>query len=331
MEPVVSVIIPAYNTEGYIEQAIQSALDQTWRNLEVVVVDDGSTDGTVAVVQSMAEDRVKLFKNARNMGVGATRNRAIQESQGQWIAVLDSDDWYAPERLERLVHFAQETGADMVADDLHIVEDGHAEPRTTLLAWSGDGANLTQPIQVSAVDFVQSDIENQKGLKLGFSKPMFKRQFLFDHGVAYRPEITVSQDFWIDLDCLVQGATFWLLPEPYYYYRSREGALTTSTKITLRLDQECEVIAQFMADQQSYLATNPDLAEALTFKLRETAKYRDYYRVVERMKGKEYAQAMAQVSAYPAFIAVLLQRFPGILNRRLQTLLHKDSVYYKFN
>ncbi|MFH7243632.1 MAG: glycosyltransferase family 2 protein [Spirulina sp.] len=329
MNPVVSVIIPAYNTEAYIEKAIRSVLDQTWQNFEVVVVDDGSTDKTVSVVRSITDNRVKLFKNDHNMGAGASRNRAIRESHGDWVAVLDSDDWYAPGRLERLVNLAQAQGADMVADDLYIVEDGHNQPRTTLLAWGG--TTCTQPIYVRPVDFVKSDVESQRGLKLGFSKPIFKRQFLCDHSVAYRPEIIVSQDFWIALDCLVNGANFWLLPKPYYYYRCREGALTSSTKITLRLDQECEAITRFMAEHQSYLASHPNLAKALAFKLRETAKYRDYYSVVEPLKGKKYAQALGQVSAYPGFIAVLFQRFPGILSRRIQALFHKDNVYYKFN
>jgi succinoglycan biosynthesis protein ExoO len=323
------VIIPAYNTEAYIGKAIQSVLDQTWRSLEVVVVDDGSTDGTAAVVKSFADDRVKLFQNPHNMGAGATRNHAIQQSQGEWIAVLDSDDWYAPERLERLMQFALKQDSDMVADDIHIVEDGQSQPRTTLFAWAGEA--LTQPRLINATDFVRSDIEGHRGLKLGFSKPMFKRQFLLDHGVIYRPEIIVTHDFWIDLDCLVKGAKFWLLPESYYYYRSREGALTASTKITLRLTQECDAITQFMADQQQYLASHPSVAAALRLKLQETARHRDYYRVIEPLKGKDYSRALVQGSAYPAFVRVLLQRLPGIFSRRFQSLLHKDSVYYKFN
>ncbi|NJL48403.1 MAG: glycosyltransferase family 2 protein [Leptolyngbyaceae cyanobacterium SM2_5_2] len=103
MLPVVSVIIPAYNTEDYIERAVRSVLEQSFQELEVVVVDDASTDRTYEVVKAIDDPRVKLFKNEKNSGAGATRNRAIQESQGEWIAVLDSDDWYAPQRLESLL------------------------------------------------------------------------------------------------------------------------------------------------------------------------------------------------------------------------------------
>jgi len=98
MNPKVSVIIPAYNTEKYISQAIESALTQTEQSVEVIVVNDASTDATLEVVKSFSDERLTLINNEYNRGAGYARNRAIQESRGEWVAVLDSDDWYAPER-----------------------------------------------------------------------------------------------------------------------------------------------------------------------------------------------------------------------------------------
>lgn len=127
MNPLVSVIIPTYNVEKYIEKAIQSVLDQTYPNIEIIVVDDGSTDHTVDVVRSFHDERIKLFINERNMGPSYSRNRGIKEAKGEWIAFLDGDDWWDKERLEKLLNVAETYQADVVCDDLYLIVDGENE------------------------------------------------------------------------------------------------------------------------------------------------------------------------------------------------------------
>jgi len=101
MNPLVSVIIPAYNAENYIEKAIQSVLEQTYPNFEVIVIDDNSTDRTVDVVREFRDERIKLLVNEQNMGPSYSRNRGIIEAKGEWIALLDSDDWWDKDRCKR--------------------------------------------------------------------------------------------------------------------------------------------------------------------------------------------------------------------------------------
>ncbi|NEO88905.1 MAG: glycosyltransferase family 2 protein [Moorea sp. SIO3G5] len=100
--PLVSVIIPAYNTEQFIEITLQSVLSQTYKNLEVIVVDDGSQDRTAEIVQSIAEEdqRVILLQQP-NLGVAAARNLGIQNAKGDYIAPLDADDIWYPQNLEK--------------------------------------------------------------------------------------------------------------------------------------------------------------------------------------------------------------------------------------
>lgn len=95
MTPQVSVIMPAFNTGRWIRQAIQSVLDQTLTEVEILVVDDGSTDDTVAVVEGIQDERVRLLRQPENRGVSAARNVALDHAQGTWAAILDSDDWLA--------------------------------------------------------------------------------------------------------------------------------------------------------------------------------------------------------------------------------------------
>ena len=329
MNPEVSVIIPAYNTADYIERAIESVLQQTFSNFEIVVVDDASTDNTIEVLNNIADPRLKVFRQAQNGGAGAARNRALQEATGTWIAVLDSDDWYAPERLEKLLSLANERDADMVADDLYIIEDGQSEPRTTIFKYCG--STLSDVIEISPETFVLSDIEGKKGLALGFSKPLFRRDFLTQHQISYKPHIKVSQDFWIDMDCLVRGAKFYLLPEPYYFYRSRDGALTTATNRIERLNQECNAIKQFLVDEAIYLRENVALEKALYLKLKETSKVLDYYTVVESIKQGKLSKALLDSLQRPRFYQKALFEWPKAAARRVRAVFFGQELHKKFS
>ncbi|MGL6343088.1 MAG: glycosyltransferase family 2 protein, partial [Waterburya sp.] len=102
MKPEVSVIVPAYNSEDYLPKALESVFNQTYNNLEVILIDDASSDATVKIANSFNDKRLKIIKNQQNKGVSYSRNCGIKQAQGNWIALLDSDDWYAPDRLEKL-------------------------------------------------------------------------------------------------------------------------------------------------------------------------------------------------------------------------------------
>lgn len=106
----VSIIMPSYNTGNYIAESIQSVLNQTYENWELIIVDDCSTDNTDEIVASFKDERIKYFKNETNSGAALTRNRALREAQGEWIAFLDSDDLWMPEKLERQIKFMEKNG-----------------------------------------------------------------------------------------------------------------------------------------------------------------------------------------------------------------------------
>src|SRR5262245_55227910 len=103
--PKVTVVIPVYNREKYVAAAIESILAQTFSNFELLVIDDGSTDGSREVIQSFRDLHVHLVCNETNLGIPRTRNRGIQRAHGEYLAFLDSDDWAYPERLGKQVAF----------------------------------------------------------------------------------------------------------------------------------------------------------------------------------------------------------------------------------
>ncbi len=109
VEGLVSIIMPSWNTARFIAESVQCVVDQTYQNWELLIVDDCSTDNTDAVVEPFLKDpRIKYFHNEKNLGAALTRNKALREAQGEWIAFLDSDDLWMPEKLEMQIGFMQE-------------------------------------------------------------------------------------------------------------------------------------------------------------------------------------------------------------------------------
>lgn len=106
MNELVSIIMPSYNTAAYIKETINSVISQTYQQWELIIVDDCSTDNTDEIVDSFLKDpRIRYMKNERNSGAAVSRNRAIREARGKWIAFLDSDDLWMSEKLEKQIAF----------------------------------------------------------------------------------------------------------------------------------------------------------------------------------------------------------------------------------
>ena len=111
MNELVSIIMPSYNTADYISESIKSIQKQVYSNWELIIVDDCSTDNTDDIVRPfLVDSRIRYLKNERNSGAAVSRNRALREAKGRWIAFLDSDDLWAPEKLEKQIEFMEKNG-----------------------------------------------------------------------------------------------------------------------------------------------------------------------------------------------------------------------------
>ena len=103
----VSIIMPSYNTAQYIEETIQSVLAQSYTNWELIIVDDCSSDNTLQILKKYQDDRINVFVNEHNSGAAVSRNKALREAKGQWIAFLDSDDIWSKDKLEKQIRFME--------------------------------------------------------------------------------------------------------------------------------------------------------------------------------------------------------------------------------
>ena len=125
----VSVIMPSYNTAQYIGKSIESVIGQTYPHWELIIVDDCSTDDTDSVVANyLSDERIHYLKNEKNSGAAISRNYALREAKGKWVAFLDSDDLWLPEKLETQIAFMLENDYKFTCTDYRICQNGNWLP-----------------------------------------------------------------------------------------------------------------------------------------------------------------------------------------------------------
>lgn len=119
----VSVIMPNYNSEKYIEATIKSVLAQTYSNWELLFVDDCSLDSSFVLANTFHDERIHVFLMQKNGGAALARNKAIEEAKGRWIAFLDSDDLWSPQKLEKQLAYMQNNGISLSCTDYEVVDE----------------------------------------------------------------------------------------------------------------------------------------------------------------------------------------------------------------
>lgn len=137
--PIISIIIPVYNAEKELKKCVESILRQTQKNIEIILIDDGSADASLSICQKYAvgDCRVKVV-HQKNAGVSAARNAGIEVANGQYIGFVDSDDWIEPQMYERLLSEAERTGSDVVMCDATTVYDDGRTQADTITQLSGN-------------------------------------------------------------------------------------------------------------------------------------------------------------------------------------------------
>lgn len=332
MNPKVSVVIPSYNSEEYIAQALKSVFNQSYLNQEVILIDDASTDSTVRIARSFSDQRLRIIKNQHNRGVSYARNRGIRQAKGKWIALLDSDDWYGPERLKKLLEVAESKNADLVADDLFFIRDPEEQHWTTLLSESTQYKSSSVSL-IDAVTFVSSDrlppLDAQRGWSLGYTKPLMRREFLLENNIWYNEKISVGEDFILYLECLRQQAKFYLLPQPYYYYRTRVSSLSTR-KPTEFLSQSCR-ITQSLINREVRSTAESHLLQALLQNLIIFQKRLEYYRLIEKIQDKKLLEVIQHMIDNPYVLADLWQKLMMRLKSKLVSVQETQNTDYVDN
>lgn len=197
----ISIIMAVYNAEKTIEYAIDSVLNQTYPNFELLVINDCSTDGTAELVSSiMAKDcRVRLISNEKNSGVSCTRKNGLNEAKGSWIAILDSDDAWAPEKLEKQIALQKKMNAELLFTGSAFMDsDGHA------IDWY-----LHAPERVTYRQLLKQNV-------LSNSSALVRKEL---YAKYYAIGDKMHEDFAIWLGILKEGREAYGVDEPLLIYR----------------------------------------------------------------------------------------------------------------
>lgn len=214
--------MPVYNGGKWLRAAVESVLGQTLADLELIIVDDASTDDTARIAEEyVARDcRVRLLRQACNRGQAAARNLALGSARGGWIAPVDADDAIRPDRLRLLTEAGEREHADLIADG--VLSEGEIAPGTPpeLMTWQRAGAGLER---LSALALIKSGTKGGRH-SLGYLKPLMRRQFLDDRKLRYAEDLRFAEDFNLYARALFCGARFLLYPESHYVYRQRPAA-----------------------------------------------------------------------------------------------------------
>jgi succinoglycan biosynthesis protein ExoO len=217
----VSVLVPAYNSGATLPRAVQSALDQDLRDLEVLIIDDGSRDDTPLAVQSLAaaDPRVRAITLRQNRGKPFAMNTGVAAANGRWIAVLDADDWYAPDRLSTLVESAERQQVQLVADNQFHYDAGVAQVvRTAFPAQDAD-----RPLDKAT--FIAGS-NPYSDFNFGMLKPLVRADFICSTGLAYRENAKLSEDFLYMVEFLAAGGRGLLVSRPFYYWSQAFGTIS---------------------------------------------------------------------------------------------------------
>lgn len=296
----IAVVIAAWNAEDTLQRAVESAQKQTIP-VEIVIVDDASTDGTLALAQQMAkrDPRITVLAQQKNGGPAAARNRAFETIDAHWITILDSDDFMAPDRLEKLLNLAVAKNADIVADDLYKVPEEAPESRPERMFTEDDiGLNW-----LTTASFVRSNLSSNHGgrRELGFLKPLISRQFLLEHGLTYS-DMKLGEDYVLYANALARNARFLLTDPAGYYAVVRPDSLSGSHPT------HCH--AEVMAADKEILARSDlpaDARRAIEAHIFEQHKKWAWRRLIDAKRDRNLMVALACFKA-PLPVAVDLAK-----------------------
>ena len=221
MAPTVSIIVPVYNAEKTIGRCIDSILGQQYTDFELLLVDDGSKDGSGAICDSyaLADSRVQVI-HKENTGVSDTRNIGISRARGVYLQFLDSDDWITPDATKLLVETARDHDCDLVISDFYRVvgervsRKGDIDEDRVLTREEYAAHMMEQP-----ADFYYGVLWNK----------LYRRDIVESHRLRMDPELSWCEDFMFNLEYIRHAQRFYALQVPIYYYVKTKGSLASQS------------------------------------------------------------------------------------------------------
>lgn len=212
IKKIIDVIIPVYNAEKYIGKTIDSILNQTYQNFNIIIVDDASEDDSMKIVHSFDDSRIYVYKNDINRGIAYSRNRAIDMCRNSYIAILDHDDIALPYRLEHEISFLEKNlEVDIVG--------GH----TRRIDKDGNDMNKQWSVYLNP-NFIKAYL--LLGNTIVNTSVMMRTKFINEHHIRYKENQFGAEDYRFWVECMLAGAKICNLDEVLVYWRNGHNNVT---------------------------------------------------------------------------------------------------------
>ncbi len=257
--PSVSIIIPAYNAEKFVRRCAESVLKQDFADFELLIVDDGSTDSTPAILDELAaeDERVRII-HQQNAGVSVSRNRAIEAARGKYIQFLDADDWMTSDSTKMLFRTAEENECDMVVADFYRVVGENL---------SRKGSIMTNRV-LSRKEYAEYMMESPADYYYGVLwNKLYRRDLIMENGLRMDAEVSFCEDFLFNLEYVLHCKRICALQVPVYYYVKTEGSLVARNMNPLKLVEMKTTVFQYydrfyqqVLDEKTYRAERLNIA-----------------------------------------------------------------------
>ncbi|MGN6714461.1 glycosyltransferase family 2 protein [Anaerocolumna jejuensis] len=232
-QKLVSIIIPVYNTSDYIKHCLDSVCSQTYRNLEIICIDDGSTDGSGEILDEYAKkDKRIVVIHQKNSGESTARNTGLLNMSGEFVGFVDSDDWIEPEMYENLVKFMQVYDVDIVASNYYKDYDSKCEKM--------ENACKVPEGVMGRDEWLHYVFERDKykGVTAYIWNKLFKKEFLYRDGVLlmFDKSIMIGCDVYFFSQLMCRLNKVYYTSTNYYHYYQRQSSILHSTSIEIRED-----------------------------------------------------------------------------------------------
>lgn len=280
----VSIIVPVYNAEKYLDECINSIRQQSYTNIEIILVDDGSTDSSVSICNrhASADNRITVYSK-KNGGVSSARNFGIDKARGEYLAFADSDDILKPELIETLMKCLEENQVDRVCGGYeHLYEDGHRVYRKTRIA---DGMYKTEDLLPIMID----DGTLSGFLFSGVNNSVYKKEIIDTYGIRFRENIKYNEDGLFSFEyALHSESMFSLRSKPLYLYRQHGESATKLRKKGDKYSALHEYLKEMNFDQKKNQLDRQLKCRAVTIALWE---------ILDIARSENRSTAMADIRA----------------------------------
>lgn len=224
----ISVIIPVYNVEKYIRKCLDSVVNQTYKNLEIIIVDDGSPDKCGSIIDEYADNdkRIKVIHKA-NGGLSAARNDALRIATGDWIAFVDSDDWCETDMYEKVICKAEEENADIVIfNPFRNYTDREEILQAFPYEFVTEDRDFIHGLQLSALTKHLTPLSTKWSQGFPWDK-LFKRSLIYDNNLIFDEGVKANEDVIFDIRAFQFAKKIAYVNETLYHYRDNPNSIGT--------------------------------------------------------------------------------------------------------